>query len=350
MPAERYEMWYGESGTGKSEAIARIAKLVAEGAGLRARILVGDGSGQTYLAAGLVEAGIAEVLDYTTRKYPQSTCEQLLQGYWPEDINDPDSPLIPPSTPSFTTPNKLSEFGVYGVEGGAVMSNYLMGDQVGGYAWRAARGEKIGMDTPIRVGDGEYKMEGGKLVFKPAFAGAGEFGTNNPAHYGFAQSRMKGIINRGKLLPMKYVIWTSHQRIVEDKLSKELVAGPEVAGEAITTKLQRDFHNTWHFDNPQARERQGATDQMTKQKVDVIRGEYRVYPVDHYSANSNITVKFKAVTRGASADLLKPYYTGKPGDAVEEIYMRLKELGAKRTLDMKAKFEAAKAAREGKAA
>jgi hypothetical protein len=345
VPAKRYEMFYGDSGTGKSEGAARVAKLVAESMGLRARILVGDGSARTYEAAGLVDAGIADILDYTGRKYPQSTAMQLLEGYWPEDPNDPDSPLLPPSTLAKSNSNNLSEFGVYIVEGAAVMSNYLMGDQVGGYAYRAARGEKIGMDTPIRVGDGEYKTVAGKQVFVPAFEGAMEFGTNNPAHYGFAQGRMKTILNRGKILPMEYVIWTSHQRVVEDKLSKELVAGPEVAGEAITTKLQRDFHNTWHFDNPQARARATATDAVTAQKVDSIKGEYRVYPTDHYSANSNITVKFKAVTRGASAKDLKDYYTGEPGDAVEEIYMHLKKLGAERARASGALFEAAKAKR-----
>lgn len=336
-------MFWGDTGTGKSQGAKRVALRLAEQAGLKARILVGDGSASTY--DDLVEMGAAEVLDYTSRKYPQSTAQLLMEGHWPEDLNDPDSPLIKPSTPSFTTPNILSDYGIYIVEGAAVMSQYLMGEQVGGYAYRAARGEKIGMDTPIRVGDGEYKTVNGKLTFVPAFEGAQEYGTNNPAHYGFAQGRMKGIMNRSKMLPMEYVIWTSHMRVVEDKNSKELVAGPEVAGEAITRDLQKWFHNAWHFDNPQARERAAATDATTKQKVDVIRGEYRVYPVDHYSANANITVKYRAVTRNASASELKPYYTGEPGDAVEELYRRLKELGAKRVNASKDLFAAARAKR-----
>lgn len=166
-------MFYGQSGTGKSEALKRIARLLAEATGLRARILVGDGSGQTY--DDLVEAGIADVLDYTMRRNPLSTAQLLAEGHWPEDINDPESPLIPPSTAARTTPNVLSEFGFYGIEGAAVMGiNYIMGEQVGGLAYRAAKGEKIGMDSPIRVGDGEYKTVNGKLVFTPAFEGAGE--------------------------------------------------------------------------------------------------------------------------------------------------------------------------------
>lgn len=322
---------------------------MAEGAGLRARILVGDGSGNTY--DDLVEMGAAEVLDYTLRKNPLSTCNLLAEGYWPEDVNDPDSPLIPPSTPSRTTPNNLAEFGVYVFEGAAVMGlSYIMGNQVGGFRWRAARGEKIGMDTPIRVGDGEYKTVNGKLVFVPAFEGAGEFGANNPAHYGFAQGQLLPVIQRTKMLPMEYVIWTSHERITEDKNSKELIAGPEFPGEAMTTKIQKDFHNTWHFDNPAVRARGAATDAALGTKVDLVKSEYRVYPFAHYSANANITVKYMATTRNASANKLKPYYTGEPGDAVEEIYMRLKELGAQRVAESKTKFEAARQARLGKVA
>jgi hypothetical protein len=344
VPAKRFEMFYGQSGTGKSQGAKRVALRLAELAGLRARILVGDGSGNTY--DDLVEMGAADVLDYTLRKNPLSTAQLLAEGYWPEDVNDPNSPLIPPSTPAKTTPNKLDEFGIYIIEGAAVMGlNYLMGEQVGGLAYRAARGEKIGMDSPIRVGDGEYKTVNGKLVFVPAFEGAGEFGANNPAHFGFAQRRELTIVQRSKMLPMEYVIWTSHERITEDKNSKELIAGPEFPGEAMTTKLQRDFHNVWHFDNPAVRQRQAETDKALGTKVDAVKSEYRVYPFDHYSANANIMVKYKAVTRNASATQLKPYYTGEPGDAVEEIYMRLKQLGLERVNKSKELFEAAKAKR-----
>jgi hypothetical protein len=342
-------MFYGQSGTGKSEAAKRIARLLAEAAGLRARILVGDGSGQTYQE--LVEAGVADVLDYTTRKHPLSTAQLLAEGYWPEDVNDADSPLIPPSTPARTTPNKLDEFGLYTFEGAAVMGiNYIMGEQIGGLAQRAAKGEKIGMDSPIKVADGEYKMVNGKPVFVPYFEGAGEFGANNPAHFGFAQRRLLTILQRSKMLPMKFVIWTSHERITEDKNSKELVAGPEFPGEAMTTKLQRDFHNTWHFDNPAVRARGAVQDQALGTKADGVKSEYRIYPFDHYSANANVTVKFKAVTRNVSASKLKPFYTGEPGDAVEELYMTLKKIGAERANSTKEKFEAARAARLGKVA
>ena len=64
-------MFYGEPATGKSEGIAAMIEQAAVEAGLSSRVLIGDGSKATYEA--LADAGIVEVLDYTTRDYPIST-------------------------------------------------------------------------------------------------------------------------------------------------------------------------------------------------------------------------------------------------------------------------------------
>lgn len=342
------ELFYGESGTGKSEAAARVIKLMAEQAGMRARVLVGDGSRATYEFAGLIDAGIVDIMDFSNRPYPLSTMEKLLEGWWPEDVDDVRSPLVPPSTPAKTTSNKLTDFGIYVIEGLTVAGFYIMGNQPGGLAWRSARGEKIGQDSPIRVGDGTYKTVGTKLVFEPAFEGAGEFGANPPAHYGMAQKNLSGLIQRAKVLPMEYVIWTAHQRAVEDKLSKEILVGPEVPGSALTASLQKDFNNTLHFDNPAIRVKAREKDDLTGKVGDELRSEYRLYTRDHYSANDKITFKHKAVTRGGmkvgeGEDEMPEYLTGAPGDAIEEFYMRLKQIAATRAKVNRAAFEAARA-------
>ncbi len=350
MPAKRYEMFYGESGTGKSEAAARIIRLMAEEAGMRARVLVGDGSRATYEYAGLIDAGIVDILDYSSRKHPLSTMELLTSGYWPEDVNDPESPLIPPSSPRKTTPNNLADVSNYVIEGLTVAGFYIMGDQPGGLAWRASRGEKIGQDSPIRVGDGEYKLVGTKTVFVPAFEGAGEFGANPPAHYGMAQKRLSGLVQRAKMLPMEYVIWTAHQRAVTDKITNETVFGPEVPGSALTLSLQRDFNNTFHFDNP-AKRVKGQKDEHTEKAVDEYDPEYRVYIRDHYAGNALHTFKYKAVTRGGVTEEEMPtYFTGGPGDAIEEIYRRLKHIARQRAEKNKAMFDMARQKREAAAA
>lgn len=343
--ADRVEMYYGESGTGKSEAIAAVIKQVAIETGLRARVLVGDGSKATYIP--LIEAGIVDTLDYTTRDYPQSTMQRLAEGWWPADVEDPTSPLVKPD------PQKMREFGVYAIEGLSVASNYVLGDNIGGLSYRSGMGEKIGQDSPIRVGDGKYDARGN---FTPAFEGAGQFGANPPSHYQVAQRRMLTYVDRSKVLPVKFVIWTAHQRAVEDKISKEIIIGPEVAGAALTANLQRIFNNTLHFATAGKREKGVLKDDHTGRQVDDLDVEYRVYTRDHYSPDSNITYKFKAVTRGVPAgpgrrkdgtyDGMPLYLTGEPGDAIREFYTIIALKGKEAAEEMKTAMEAARQKRE----
>jgi len=341
--ANRTECFYGEPGTGKSEAANRVAELVATETGLTTRVLLGDGSRATYEDSGLIGANIAQVLDYTARDYPLSTLEQLCEGWWPEDVDDPRSPLVPPSTPAKRTTNDLSSVGVYIIEGLSVAGTYLMGDQKGGLAYRSGRGEKIGQDSPIRIVDGDVDRLGN---FVAGSGPGGQFGANPPSHYNVAQRRVLTCVDRSKTLPMKWVIWTGHQRAVEDKISKEVLVGPEVVGGALTSQIQRVFNNTLHFVTA-AKRVKGGKDAHTEKAADDLDLEYRIYTRDHYSPDGNVTFKYKACTRGVSADVMPAFLTGAPGEAIEDFYLRIKAERLKRMEATKTAFDAARA---GKAA
>ena len=323
-------MFYGEPATGKSEGIAAMIEQAAVEAGLSSRVLIGDGSKATYEA--LADAGIVEVLDYTTRDYPISTFQQLAEGAWPADVNDPKSPLLPLGHKD----NPFKRFGVVAIEGLSVGALYIMGDNIGGLSHRSGKGEKIGQDSPVRVGDGTYDRLG---KFTPAFAGAQEYGANPPSHYGFTQRRMLTYIDRSKVIPAEFVIWTAHQKAVEDKLSKEIIVGPEVAGDALTKNLQRLFNNTWHFAIASKRVT-GKKDEHTTKLVDELDAEFRVYTRDHFDSGGTVNYKFKAVTRAVSAEEIDAYYTGQPGEAVLRIYGLVKEKALARAAKTKAAFEA----------
>lgn len=336
MNAKRLEMFYGESGTGKSEGAAAIAKQAAEEAGLPSRALIGDGSKATYHDAGLVDAGVMEVFDYTTRPFPLTTFQQIAEGYWPADVTDPTSPMLPLGHKD----NPVRRYGAYIFEGLSVGALYVMGDNEGGLSYRSGKGEKIGQDSPVRVGDGTYDRLG---KFQPSFEGAKEFGANPPSHYGFTQRRMLTYVDRSKVIPAEFVIWTAHQKAVEDKLSKEIIVGPEVAGDALTRNLQRIFNNTWHFAIATKRV-SGKKDEHTQKAVDELDAEYRVYTRDHFDSGGTVQFKFKAVTRGVSASELDPYYVGEPGEAVLQIYGLVKQKALARATATKAAFEAKRGA------
>jgi hypothetical protein len=300
------DLYYGQSGTGKSEAAVAIIKREYAKTKKRSRVILGDGSGANY--AALAQAGIVEMLDYSARDWPLTTMEQLCDGWWPENQADPSSPLLPPK------PGQLNDLAVVVIEGLAVIGAYIMGDRKGGLAEQSARGIKIGQDSPVRTVDCLFDDKGN--VVKGSGPGTA-FGGNPPAHYGFAQRRINGYVERTKVFP-GIVIFTSHERAAEDKISKETLIGPEVVGGAMTAAMSRQFNNTLHFATAASKAK--AKDSKTAKLVDELDVEYRIYTRDHFSAEQTTFLKYKAVSRCADPDKLPDYLTGGPGQAILEFY------------------------------
>lgn len=312
--AARIDLFYGPSGSGKSTGIVAIIKAAFKENGKPWRILVGDGSAATYADAGLIDAGVVELADYSVRDWPLTTFKALCQGSWPREVEDPASPLAP------MTPADFKKYGGYAIEGLAVAGQYIMGDHVkGGLAYQSARGVKIGQDSPMKLVDSDYNEKTGLPI---GGTGTGEvFGGNPVAHYGFGQRQLMSAFERSKKLP-GWVIWTTHERSAEDKLSKNIIIGPEGLGEALTTNLSRHFGNTLHFTTAAKVEKQ--LDAHTAKQIGVLDSEYRIYTRDHFHPEGTTMVKYRAVTRfpqGADATKLKLYYeSDQPGVAVLDLY------------------------------
>lgn len=278
-----FECYYGQSGTGKSEAIVAVIKRLWHETGKKFRVLVGDGSAATYEA--LVSAGVVEIADYTIREWPLSTMTQICQGYWPQDVLDPKSKLVA------LTQEQFASFAGYAIEGLSVGSGYIMGDKKGGFAEQASRGVRIGGDNPVKLVDLELDAAGNpKAGTGPGLA----FGGVTLGGFGQAQRRMLGFIEHSKGLP-GWVIWTAHEKMGEDKASNTKVIGPEVAGGALTAGLSKHFNNTLHFAIAQKSVK--VKDQHTEKSVDEIDAEYRIYTRDHFRAEGNSFTQYRAVCR-----------------------------------------------------
>lgn len=333
--AKRHELYYGQSGTGKSEAARRIIERVYAETGLGAVVSIGDGSAATYEDAGLVDAGIVTIQSWEGKDWPITTLNQLAQGYKFQDPDNPQSPLIP------RTPEEMAKIGVWVFEGVSVAGLYIMGDTKGGLAYRGGQGEKIGQDSPVRIVDAEVDKLGNPVKG----TGPGNIYGGNPlSHFQHAQKRLLGVIERTKTLPGHFVIWTGHERSSEDKVSKEQVIGVEAAGGALTAALQRYFGNTLHFVT--AEKRAKVKDEFTGRVADDLDVEYRVYTRDHISPTT--LAKYKAVTRGGLTQEEMPLYLTSdiPGEAIEEFYRILKTAAVNR----KAKLEALRPKEEEAAA
>lgn len=330
--SKRIDCFYGGSGTGKSEGIVAVMKMMWEQEGLASRAIVGDGSRATYEDSGLIDAGIVEVCDFSNRPWPSTTLARLCEGYWPVDVNDPNSALKAPTLAS------LAKLGVVAIEGVSVGSQYLMGDNKGGLSEQSGRGIKIGQDSPITLEDAIRDEKTGKIIDGPRDEkGAiiiSAFGGNPVAHYGYTQRRIAANIERSKTFP-NWVIWTGHERSTQDKVSGEKIIGVEAAGEAMTANLQRVFNNTLHFVGA-ARKKTKAKDDHTEAMVTELDMEYRVYTRDHFQPDGANFVRYKAVTRGVSAKDMPDYFTDDvPGLSVLRYYRKLAELRKARAAALK---------------
>jgi hypothetical protein len=335
----RLDCYWGQSGTGKSEGVASVIEQIYRVNGLTSRVIVGDGSRATYEDRGLVDAKVVEIVDFSIRPYPQTTLSLLCQGYWPVDLDDPQSPL---QKPTFETLRKL---GVFAVEGLSVASQYLMGDIKGGLAEQSSRGIKIGQDSPVLAKDVMFDKTGAPIkgsgpkvldengkVIEDIYS----YGGNPIAHYSFAQRRILADIEATKVFP-GLVIWTAHERSAQDKISGEKIVGPEGPGEAMTANLPRHFNNTLHFVTA-AKASEKVKDTHTGAMVKDLDVEYRVYTRDHFHPDGNTFTKYKAVTRGASEEQGMPLYltSDKPGQAVLDFYQKIVDLREARAESLRA--------------
>lgn len=314
--AKVIECFYGPSGSAKSTALLKVIEMMWNVTGQKARVLVGDGSKVTYEPA--ISAGVCEALDYSIRPWPITTLKHLLEGYWPADVNDPKSPLLPPKV------EEIQKIGVWGIEGLAVAGNYIMGDQKGGLANRSARGEKIGGESAIKVIDADVDQNGNPIkgANQTGYADA-IYGGNTMGHWGFTQRRLSTLIETSKGLP-GWVIWTTHERAAENKVSNEKVIGPEGVGEAMTANLSRVFNNTLHFTTA-AKLGPKKEDEHTKKQIIDLDVEYRIYTRDHFNPDGTTMVRYRAVSRTPDPANMPLYLeSSEPGKSIEEFYSRIK--------------------------
>ncbi len=305
---------YGPSGSGKSVNILTLIKLMHEATGKMAYVWIGDGSRSTYEESGLVEKGIIQIADYSHRQWPQTTTNQICEGFWPEDPDDESSKLIRIS-------NMEEAVGLVVIEGLSVMSRYLAGNVQGGLAEQASRGIKLGESSPIMSVD---LMTDDKGNYIPNSGPGTRVGGNPPSHYNIVQQHMMGCIRRTKGLKVP-VVWTAHERQGDDKNQGESVIAPELFGKALSAELSREFNHTLHC--TLATKVNEVLDATTGKKVKVGQAEYRMYTRDHYDPDGLVQTKYRAVTRvpPTREQLMPEYLAGRPGEAIRAFHSIIAE-------------------------
>lgn len=323
--AEVFDLLYGEPGSAKTRSIiARIKKMYEE-TGKIARAYVGDGSLSLYNSSGLISAGVVVPVGYVYRPYPFSVCQQMCEGMWPKDVDDPKSAFRQ------LTKEEVAKTGMWIFEGGAVMGEYMLGDMTGGLAQRGADLQgQLGQDSNVRFTDPVKGKDGEDM----SFAG------NSPAHYGTMQRHLKQNVLRTQAFP-GIVYWTSHERYDDGERGGSFtkgdgkekykmvdkIIGPDFGGKSQASNISREFGNTLHF-TVAGKKVQDGTDTVTGKTTYKEGREYRIYTSDHFDPDGLVGVKYRAVARAIDPTKIKPYYTSPasdPGRGLLEFYADLEQ-------------------------
>lgn len=330
--AQVFDLLYGTTLRGKSKAVVELIRYLHKQSGKKALAYVGDGGTETYLNAGLVEAGVLDVIEFDQLDYPFTVADMMTKGWAPDPANKGKwGPQ-----PDYKDKYILTVF-----EGATVLGKYLMGSNKGGLAYRAGQGELIGNkndDAVVRIKDDDMGWMGEKGI---------AVGGNTMSHYRLVQPRLLEFVKQSKKLP-GWVIWTAHPVETYDKdeggkagdygkLQGKTLVGPEFAGKALASWVSREFGNTLHFDV--ATKFDTEKDSVTGKMVKENEREYRIYTRDHYDPDGNTMVEYRAGNRCAipsmMPDFLKQEKDERAGFALVRFYQTMAEARAKEAESLK---------------
>lgn len=316
--AKRVDLVYGASGAGKTTWCLKLAEYLYATTGKKTRWYLGDGGGETIEISGATSGpdAFVEVINYNSFDNPLETTQLICEGYSPAGKG-----FLPPAR------EELEAIGLWVYEGLTVMSDYIMGDRVGGLANRMSRGEMLNNDDSFRLKDGSL-----------------QFGGNARTHYSFTQRRILDLIQRSRALP-GMVLWTAHERRVDDEENRETLFGPDVVGKALTARIGASFGHTTHLQKVTTKQK--VTDPTTKKVVERLVLERRAYTQEHVDPEAKTFVKYYANTRlpdevkKAEPDFLPEYFV--PPDPVA-FYRRLQEAEERDMVLRQSRRDAAQAA------
>lgn len=265
----------GDTGTGKTELAVTAIKYCYETYSRISRVYTADLGGFGNNLLSLIRLGIAQVYNPTTHVEPFETLELCSHGWWPEKIDDPETGYADPHVRMI--PPRVKRWSVYCPQGHLVHqlteSKGLAGfalkcpgcnqittaqnwskveeatfispgfKHVGQviYDSMTAMQESVMGDMAMRAGKEELGGEKGAL--NKIVSGNMVFGSNNRAHYGFAQNRAYQWVKNARAIPGQVMppLFT----FLELRAADEGVPlyGPKIAGNAKTSDVPSWFGN-----------------------------------------------------------------------------------------------------------
>lgn len=248
---------YGQGGIGKSSLVADAADVIRKKHKKRSRIVGADGGG-TKAFKVLMDLGWVDYwpIDQWDEKSIFLTLDLATKGWWPEDVNVPNSTLLPPTREYRRCPK-------CGCDSGATGLTMV----------KSCAQCKAELGAGVRLPKVVEPINGFDMVGMVAFEGATAFGNLllnrlrrvdptggrsikdgdfsisalGQQHYGDAQNYMMQYIANSRTIPVPIVMWTALELRGNDDFGKP-VYGPAFPGKKLTGLCLPWFTDVLHMD------------------------------------------------------------------------------------------------------
>lgn len=252
-PKPRSVMMYGISGCSKTSQLHNMAKYIHRKTGKKLRLIHSDPGGYApFIDSGIIDQGIVDVFDYSSRKHSLADLRRLSEGYWPRWMTPNGKECrrqFEPGLVEFfnnsdvckTAPDEWEQIAGYLVDSLASMGEVLK-------AHCSDQEEGVGFKPAWKYVEEDYTLTG-----------------LQEAHYGLAQKELYNRHTKGfNNLPIDWLIYTSLVGKGEDKKgNRETVFGPQVVGNAETPKAPTWFMDCLHIAEETYMHKVNGTDVQT---------------------------------------------------------------------------------------
>lgn len=258
----RMVMIYGESGSSKTSQLYFVAKwLLEKYAGRIIRMIHGDPGGYApFEDSGLISNKSVTVFDFLKRKRAIADFNRLSEGYWPRMAKRGDTIEEYFQTVDACKTTDYSKICAYFLE-----SLTSLGDTLLGHCSNQESG--VGFKESWKYTEEDYTVLG-----------------LQEGHYGIVQKELRArLVDGFASIPVPYIFVTALVGKGEDKITKEMVYGPQMVGNKTTPKIPSWFGGgCFHLDTIRT-EKDGK---LIEQKV--------AWFIDHFDANTGIKYLAKA--------------------------------------------------------
>lgn len=323
-------MVYGQGGMGKSTFGAQLAAFTYRTTGKKTRVYNMDGGGTTNAYGLLVEKGIAEIwhMDQWDEKSLFLTLDLATKGFWPEDIQEPNSPLLPPFTKwkecptckkdvgakGYALPPRCAACGTTLAAGTFCKTRTTLGngfEEVGAVVFEGFTSFGEALLRRLRT----INPDGGRTIDdKSADGSSYKISAPGQQHYGDAQAYLAQFVSNTKSIPVERVLWTALENRGEE--DGKQVFGPKGPGQALTATCVPWFTDVLHLDGlPKMEKGLVFKDQNGQEVV-----ERKLFLSPHYPPDNKLFL-FKAKTSAPLLGGMPPLMDYTPeGNTVEKFF------------------------------